>query len=267
MNVQEYNRRSWNKLVDKGNVWTRPVTEAAVAAARKGEWAIVLSPTKPVPRDWFPADLADRDVLCLACGGGQQGPILAAAGARVTVLDNSPKQLQQDETVARRDGLNITTQLGDMRDLSTFADCSFDIVVHQAGAFVDSIRPVWMEAARVLRPGGALLSGHSNPIAYIFDLKAWNQGQLKVRHSIPYSDVEDLSQEELHALVLDHDDPVCFGHSLHDLIQGQVDAGFAIAGFYEDKEGGGPLDPYIDSFIVTKAVKIEISSLQHGGKT
>jgi len=30
---------------------------------------------------------------CLASGGGQQGPVLAAAGAHVTVFDNSPRQL------------------------------------------------------------------------------------------------------------------------------------------------------------------------------
>ena len=32
-------------------------------------------------------------VLCLASGGGQQGPILAAIGADVTVFDNSQGQL------------------------------------------------------------------------------------------------------------------------------------------------------------------------------
>ena len=46
----------------------------AIAAARRGEWSIVLTPTKPIPRSWFPADLHGADVLCLASGGGQQGP-------------------------------------------------------------------------------------------------------------------------------------------------------------------------------------------------
>jgi 2-polyprenyl-3-methyl-5-hydroxy-6-metoxy-1,4-benzoquinol methylase len=69
-------------------------------------------------------------VLCLASGGGQQGPILAAAGARVTVFDNSPQQLAQDRFVARREGLTLETVEGDMRDLSVFADVSFDLIVH-----------------------------------------------------------------------------------------------------------------------------------------
>ena len=48
-------------------------------------------------------------MLCLASSGGQQGPILAAAGANVTVFDNSPAQLVQDRSVAQREGLRIDT--------------------------------------------------------------------------------------------------------------------------------------------------------------
>jgi len=51
---------------------------------------------------------------------GQQGPILAAAGADATVFDNSPRQLQQDCQVAEREGLDLRTVEGDMRDLSCF---------------------------------------------------------------------------------------------------------------------------------------------------
>ena len=103
MDVLAYNRRIWDENVAQGNPWTVPVSAEAVAAARRGEWEIVLTPTIPVPRSWFP-DLLGADVLCLASGGGQQGPILAAVGARVTVYDYSPRQLAQDRMVAERDG-------------------------------------------------------------------------------------------------------------------------------------------------------------------
>ena len=68
-----------------------------------------------MPRQWL-APLAGTRVLCLACGGGQQAPILAAAGARVTVVDLSSRQLDQDRFVAERDGLGITTVQADMAD-------------------------------------------------------------------------------------------------------------------------------------------------------
>jgi len=257
MDISKYNRQSWDKQVESGNEWTLPVDEARITAARSGEWHIVLTPTKPVPREWFPSCLINTSILCLASGGGQQAPVLAATGAKVTVLDNSQKQLQQDEHVALRDGLELVTELGDMRDLSRFDDGSFDMVVHPvSNAFVDSVLPVWKETARVLKPSGLLLSGLSNPIGYIFDLEAWNEGRLVVRHRIPYSDVRDLSESELQSLIIDRDEPICFGHTLYDLIQGQIEAGFVLAGFYEDKSGDGPLDVYIDSFFATRAIKM-----------
>ena len=164
MDILEHNRIAWNKNVERKNPWTVPVTSEAVAAARQGRWEIILTPTKPVPREWFP-DLEGCDVLCLASGGGQQGPILAAVGANVTVLDNSPNQLAQDRTVAERDGLEIITVEGDMADLSAFSDRSFDLIVHPvSNVFAPDIRPVWREAFRVLRPGGALMAGITNPV-------------------------------------------------------------------------------------------------------
>jgi SAM-dependent methyltransferase len=258
MDYINYNRQSWDEEVQKGNVWTRPVSHEVIEAARRGDWKIVLTPTKPVPRSWFPSDLTGKQVLCLASGGGQQGPVLAAAGAQVTVFDNSPAQLGQDRLVAEREGLAIRLEQGDMRDLSVFADESFDLVFHPASnGFVDSVLPVWREAYRVLKPGGSLLSGFANPILYIFDLKAWNEGQLVVRHKIPYSDLRDLSDSERQELIYAKNEALCFGHSLHDQIQGQIEAGFVIAGFYEDNSGGSePLDAYIDPFIATRAIKL-----------
>src|SRR5271165_1495009 len=127
--ILTYNRRAWDRQVERGNPWTVPATAEEVARARSGNWRIVLTPTKPVPADWFPP-LVGVDVLCLASGGGQQGPILAAAGAKVTVFDNSPAQLAQDRMVADREALTIETRQGDMADLSVFPDECFDLIVH-----------------------------------------------------------------------------------------------------------------------------------------
>ncbi len=253
IDIASYNRHAWNMEVERGNVWTIPVDQTVIAEARKGNWKIVLSPNKPVPQEWFP-QLLGKNVLCLACGGGQQGPILSAAGANVTVLDNSPKQLERDELVAERDNLNLRTELGDMRDLGRFSDEYFDIVIVSGTSFVDDINAVWKEAYRILRSSGILMAGCTNPIEYIFDLEAWNAGQLVVRHAIPYSDLIDLSEEERHELIISKDEPLCVGHSLHDLLQGQMAAGFILVGLYEDKDAV-PLAQYINSALVTKAVK------------
>jgi 2-polyprenyl-3-methyl-5-hydroxy-6-metoxy-1,4-benzoquinol methylase len=97
LDIARYNAEAWDAEVRGGNRWTRPVGPQVIEAARAGEWSIQLTTTRPVPRSWFPA-LPGCRVLCLAGGGGQQGPILAAVGAAVTVWDNSPAQLEQAAT-------------------------------------------------------------------------------------------------------------------------------------------------------------------------
>lgn len=119
----------WDLAAARDNPYARPVTSVEVAEARQGRWSIYLSDQRPVPRSWLP-DLAGRPVLCLAAGGGQQGPILAAAGEQVWVLDASPGQLHQDRLVADRDGLELRTVEGDMADLSAFTDGAFDLIVN-----------------------------------------------------------------------------------------------------------------------------------------
>ncbi|MGB4337076.1 MAG: class I SAM-dependent methyltransferase [Bacillota bacterium] len=256
MDLLKLNRAAWNKEVQSGNPWTRPVSPEVIAEARHGRWSLLLTPTKPVPAHWYPP-LPGAKVLCLASGGGQQGPVLAAAGADVTVLDNSPAQLAQDQLVAEREGLAIRLELGDMRDLSRFGDETFDLVFHPvSNCFVDDVLPVWRECFRVLKRGGALLAGFVNPLLYIFDIKEWDDhGRLVVRHSIPFSDLRDLPAEEIRRRI-ENCKTVEFGHTLEDQIGGQIAAGFVITGFYEDTSGGDLLDSYISTFIATKAVKL-----------
>jgi SAM-dependent methyltransferase len=252
--IRDHNRSAWNRLVESGNEWTVPASPEAIADARRGEWRVVLTPTRPVPRPWF-GDLAGAHVLCLASGGGQQGPILAAAGAEVVVFDNSPRQLGQDRLVAGRERLDLTTVEGDMRDLSDFADGTFDLVFHPvSNLFVPDVHPVWRECARVLRSGGRLLSGFMNPLQYIFDWPKSEKGELVVRHSVPYSDLTSLGPEERQRWI-DAGEPLEFGHTLEDQIGGQIEAGFLIAGFYEDVDPKHVLSRYIASFAATLAVR------------
>ncbi len=255
IDIRAYNRSAWDREVARGNMWTLPVSTAVIQAAREGVWSVLLTPTKPVPSAWFP-DLARLELLCLACGGGQQGPVFAAAGAHVTVLDNSPSQLAQDRLAAQREGLEMRLVEGDMADLSQFPDESFDLIFHPvSNVFVPAVRPVWREAFRILRPGGALLAGFVNPVQYIFDYEAMDdQGLLEVRYSIPYSDLTSLDAKQRQRY-LDAGHPLEFGHSLEDQIGGQLEAGFSLTGFYEDLDPTSPLCKHISTFIATCVIK------------
>ncbi|MDR9857210.1 class I SAM-dependent methyltransferase [Paenibacillus sp. VCA1] len=252
MKSVDHNKKIWEEKVQQQNRWTIPVTSEDIQKARAGDWSIVVTSVKPVPKTWFP-DLQGKKVLCLASGGGQQGPILAAAGAEVTVLDFSESQLMQDAFVAERDELPIRTVLGSMTDLSMFVSDQFDVIVHPvSNLYVPDIQPVWQEAFRVLKPGGIFISGFMNPVFYLFDWDLQDKGILQVKHSIPYSELDYSSEEEIakNGIALE------YGHTLEQQLQGQIDAGFVIVGFYEDTFGGEKLlDRYTSSFIATRAVK------------
>jgi SAM-dependent methyltransferase len=256
MDTRAYNREAWNREVDGGeNRWSQPVSPEIIAKAKQGEFSILLTENIPVPRKWFPP-LKGADVLCLASGGGQQGPVLAAAGANVTVFDNSPRQLEQDQLVAERESLSLKTVEGDAADLSMIADESFDLVFNPCSTvFMPDVRAVWREAYRVLRHGGILMTGSMNPVHYIFDLYKADEGILEVAHSIPYSDLTSIPQEDLDELI-EKGLPVEFGHSLTDLLGGQCEAGFVITDVYEDYMLDSPLHKYHPSYLATRAVKI-----------
>ncbi len=258
--IRTYNRGAWDLEVARGNPWTKPVTPEVIAQARIGNWSVLLTECEPVPRNWFGAML-DRDLLCLASGGGQQGPIFAAAGARVTVLDNSPRQLAQDRFVADRDRLTLQLVEGDMADLSQFAKESFDLVFHPvSNCFVPDVRPVWREAFRVLRPGGRLLAGFLNPAIYLFDIDEVDHGELVVRHPIPYEDPRDLSPTRLARLQAEGQ-PLEFSRTLTEQIGGQLEAGFVLLHMYEDRHTDFAPARYFPTYLATCALKPDTQHL------
>ena len=257
MGVHDYvkdNELIWDNRAENGDRWSLPVSPEETAEAKTGKWHILLTPEKPVPRDWFPEDMNGAKILCLASGGGQQGPILAAAGAEVTVFDNSTKQLEKDTFVAQRDGLTIKTVQGNMQDLSMFADGSFDMIVHPwSNNYVDDVLPVWRECARVLKKGGTLIAGFGSPLEYIFDPAKLEKGELVPRYKIPYADIDHLDDEKIREIT--EAEGYSWGHPVEDNIGGQTAAGFAIIGFYEDR-GFPALDKYINTSMATRAVKL-----------
>jgi SAM-dependent methyltransferase len=191
--------------------------------------------------------------------------VLAAAGAAVTVLDNSPAQLARDRLVAEREGLQVRTVQGDMADLSAFPEGNFALVFHPcSNYFVPEVRPVWREALRVLRPGGVLLAGFCNPALYVFDDALAEKGELGVRHAVPYSDLASLTDQERRRYT-EKDEPLAFGHTLEDQLGGQLGAGFVLTGLYEDRDPAHPLARFLPTFMATRAVRGEGPTTDGGG--
>ncbi|EJS69054.1 class I SAM-dependent methyltransferase [Bacillus cereus] len=260
MDTTQQNSNAWDKKVEEGSRYTQPVSSKVIEKSKSGEWEITVTTEKSVPRDWFPKSLDGLKILCLASGGGQQAPVLAAAGADVTVTDISKKQLEQDETVAQRDGLTLKTVQGDMSDLSDFEDEYFDIVINPvSNLLVKDVHLVWNEVSRVLKNKGILISGFTNPLLWIFDDNQEQKGILDVKHSIPSSTLDYLPEDDVQEYI-NSNQTIEYAHTLEDQIQGQIEAGFVITGFYEDDFGGTRiLDKHIKTFIATKAIKVKMA--------
>ena len=266
MDIVRHNSAAWDRQVERGNEWTLPVDAAAIAAARRGETVVWLTDKTPVPADWF-ARVPGKDALCLASGGGQQAPLLAAAGYNVVSYDNSLRQLAQDRLVAEREALSIRTIQGDMADLSAFDDASFDLVFHPiSNLFAPDVLPVWREAYRVLRPDGVLMAGFVNPMEFIFDYEPLLRGEFIAAHPLPYSDAATFTPDQLREWQ-ENGNPLEYGHTLTDQIGGQLAAGFALTGFYEDKRMPRPgrerdieavISQYAPVYIATCAVKMQL---------
>ena len=110
----------------------------------------------------------------------------------------------------------------------------------------------------MLRSGGVLIAGFVNPAVYLFDKVLFERtGELRVKHTLPYSDVECLTEEEKQRY-REQGIPLEFSHTLEDQIGGQIAAGFVITGFYEDhprRDDGNPLEHFMAAYMATRAVR------------
>lgn len=117
------------------------------------------------PLGWL-GDVTGKRVLCLAAGGGRHGPLLASAGAIVTVVDLSTAMLALDRRVAADHGLTLTLIEASMTDLSALREAAFDAVIQPVSTcYVPDVAAVYFQVARVLRPDGVYASQHKQPVS------------------------------------------------------------------------------------------------------
>ena len=234
MDYQDINARTITRWIEDGWEWGRPIDHDTYVRAQAGDWSMLLTPTRPVPRDWFPDDLTGVRVLGLAAGGGQQMPVLAALGARCTVLDYTPAQLDAERLVAEREGYDIDIVRADMSRPLPFDDASFDLVVHPvSNCYIREVEPLWRECVRVLRPGGRLLAGLDNGFNYVVD-----DEEERVINHLPFDPLRDAGQR---AQLEASDSGIQFSHTLDEQIRGQIRAGLRLLDLYEDTNGSGRL--------------------------
>ncbi|WP_227845989.1 class I SAM-dependent methyltransferase [Clostridioides sp. ES-S-0145-01] len=147
----EINSKTFDKWNKEGWEWGQPISHEVFERAKAGDWSVVLTPTKPVPKNWF-CDMKNTKILGLASGGGQQMPIFTALGAQCTVLDYSTSQLLSEKKVAEREKYSIELVQADMAKPLPFKDESFDLIFHPvSNCYVEDVLPIWKECYRILK--------------------------------------------------------------------------------------------------------------------
>ena len=227
------NQRGWESLARQGCESAQPWVLQEPGYARQRLDANAWIPWTEV-----------RRVLCLAAGGGQQAPLLASLGCRVTSADFCAEQLDRDREVAERYGLDIECIEVDMLDLSPLYGRDFDLVYQAVSAcYVPDVRRLYREVARVLRPDGYYRVEHWNPVQIqLADEEAWTGEAYRIVHPqesgrpVPWRSPGANGPES--SITCWH-----YVHPLHDLIGGLGDAGFEILRFGETHRGDVSAEP------------------------
>ena len=144
------NREAWDAdapgYVDAGK------RNWAAAEPTWGIWSVPESTLRLLPDD-----MRGLDAIELGCGTAYVSAWMARRGARVTGIDNSPKQLETAHRLQDEHELHFPLLLGNAEQVP-LPDASFDFAISEYGASIWADPHRWIpEAARLLRPGGSLV--------------------------------------------------------------------------------------------------------------
>ncbi len=205
------------------------------------EGDVLWGPSMPPERELsiLGESVLGKNVLEIACGGGQSAVHLATMGAHVTAIDFSKAQLGHARAFARSKKARVRFLEADAQDLSILDKGAFDIAFSAyALGFVEDIRTTFREVARVLRPGGLFAFSWMSPLFAITEERG-----LLVKRS--YFDRTPIVLEEKEGTEVD------FHRTYGDWHRALTDAGFVVTDILEPE----PLpreNTYADLFPLSK---------------
>ena len=136
-NWVESGRRSWETLVITWGIWSAPESEVHALGNLD--------------------DLRGKDAIELGCGTGYVSAWLHRLGMRPVGVDITPKQLESARMFQKEFGIEYPLIEASAENVP-LPDASFDLAISEYGASIWCDPYAWIpEAARLLRPGGALV--------------------------------------------------------------------------------------------------------------
>jgi SAM-dependent methyltransferase len=209
------NQQAWDRMARSGHTLTAPASSIEMQ-----------NPLKVIDASgWLSDGIRGWKVLCLAAGGGRHGPLYAAAGAEVTVVDLSAAMLERDREVAAEYGLFLQTIQTSMDHLQMLPAAAFDLVIHPVSTcYLPSVGRLFPEVARVTRPQGLYISQHKQPINLQASLTTYT-GHYAIEHA--YYDRRPVPPPAAASLLREPGTQE-FVHSWNDLLGGICRSGFVI---------------------------------------
>lgn len=213
--VLQQNKRAWDRMATSGHVLAKPARDKDLE-----------NPLRTVDAaGWLTEGIQGWNVLCLAAGGGRHGPLYAAAGANVTVVDLSSGMLELDRQVAEELRLSVRTIETSMDDLSALGNNIFDLVIHPVSTcYLPSLERLFPEVARVTRAGGLYISQHKQPANLQASLDT-SAGFYTVEHA--YYDSTSVPRAQSPSKLREPDTKE-FAHSWNTILGGICKSGFHI---------------------------------------
>lgn len=238
-NIFEQVEKNIDNLVANSVDWSASASKEQLQAAREGKLKLEFF-DREVPEEWL-KDIKGKKVLCLAGAGGLQAPLIASAGAEVTVIDISNKMLDKDREIAKNENLQIEIVKGNMCDLSMFSDGCFDYIINPPSLmYILELGIVFRECYRVLNQGGVFIMMAPNPINYVCDyVNDENGGYYKAVHMMPFCSKD-----------YDDSDWIEYGHTMEEYLGGLIECGFLINGYVECQ-----MNDITELQFVTRAIK------------
>ena len=182
-------------------------------------------------------EISGKSVAQLCCNNGRELLSIRNLGAgRCVGFDQSAAFLRQARELAEIAGHDCQFVETDVHAISAAYDAAFDLVVVTIGVFgwMPDLAAFLAVAARLLRPGGALVVYEQHPIMNMVE-----PSDAIDPHRLIHSYFESEPFVEQGAIVYDGtvgvDGPIhyWFGHSLGDIITGVLDQGLVLRHFRE----------------------------------
>jgi SAM-dependent methyltransferase len=225
--TQESTRQSWNQATRNHN-------------SHKGDQAAFLRSGGEI---LFPEELEllgnlqGKSLVHLQCNSGQDTLCVARRGAVTTGVDLSDEAIGFARALSEHSGIAATFVEAEINDWMQTTEQRFDLAFASYGVvgWHEDVA-AWMHgAARVLKPGGALIYQEFHPLIWSYGAKLDLSGD-DYFHSGPFTEpVGDYVAESAHGLGAQSGDAqpnaipaYSYQHTLAQIVQATVDAGLRL---------------------------------------